>query len=345
MTDVRRLVLHAVGLPGVAGALSTLLRDRAVIFMMHRVRQPELGVEGHDPADLRRLLAHLRRQRYELVSLEEVFRRLAGQGPRPGGCVAFTLDDGYADQVELAGPCFAEFDCPATTFVTTGFLDRALWFWWDRIDWVFRRTARSELALELGDREVRYAWSDRAGRDRARDAFTAACKQVRDEAKHHAIARLAERAGVELPERAPDAYAPMSWEQLRAWERRGMRFGPHTVTHPVLSRLDDDQSKRELVDGWARLRAEASSPTAVFCYPNGQWGDFGAREIATLRELGMLGAVVGAPGYASARRFARGEAAPFEVLRFSLPETLADLVQVVSGFERVKQIVRREDAA
>jgi hypothetical protein len=80
----------------------------------------------------------------------------------------------------------------------------------------------------------------------------------------------------------------------------------------------------------------------VFCYPNGQLGDFGEREIRTLRELDMLGAVVGAPGYASKQRFAESEAAPFEVRRFSLPDSLDDLVQLVSGFERLKQLVRRE---
>lgn len=121
-----------------------------------------------------------------------------------------------------------------------------------------------------------------------------------------------------------------------------MRFGPHTVTHPILSRTDDEQSRRELTDSWARLRAEATQPTPVFCYPNGQWGDFGEREVTTLRELGLLGAVVGAPGYASVRRTSASPSAPFEVLRFSLPLDVLDLVQIVSGFERVKQILGRD---
>ncbi len=28
----------------------------------------------------------------------------------------------------------------------------------------------------------------------------------------------------------------MSWDQARLCEERGMTFGPHTVTHPILSR-------------------------------------------------------------------------------------------------------------
>jgi peptidoglycan/xylan/chitin deacetylase (PgdA/CDA1 family) len=341
---MKRLLLQSLRVPGVARALSTLLRDHAVIFMMHRVRQPELGVDGHDLEDLRRLLAHLRQHRHALVSLEEVFRRLAGDGPSLRGCVAFTLDDGYVDQAELAGPVFAEFDCPATTFVTTGFLDGDLWLWWDRIDHVFRHTPRTSLSVDLDNEAFAVAWQSAAERDRARHDFTERCKRLADGAKHAAIARLAAAAEVALPERPPAAYAPMSWDQLRRCEERGMSFGPHTVTHPILSRTDSDQSKRELVDSWTRLRAEAARPTPIFCYPNGQWSDFGEREVTTLREIGMRGAVVGAPGYASLRSIAARPSAPFEVLRFSLPDNVLDLDQVVSGFERLKELVRREAA-
>ena len=341
---MKRLLLRSLRLPGVARALSTLLRDHAVIFMMHRVRQPDLGVEGHDLEDLRRLLAHLRQHRYALVSLEDVFRSLAGEGPPLRGSVAFTLDDGYVDQVELAGPVFAEFDCPATTFVTTGFLDGSLWLWWDRIDHVFRNTPRAALSIDLGGEAVALSWQGAAERDRARDAFTERCKLLPDAAKHLAIERLASAAEVALPERPPVACAPMTWDQLRRWEQRGMSFGPHTVTHPILSRTDAAQSKREIVESWTRLRTEAAHPTPIFCYPNGQWSDFGEREIATLRELGLRGAVVGAPGYASARALAKGPSAPFEVLRFSLPDNALDLVQLVSGFERLKELVRGEAA-
>ena len=38
--------------------------------------------------------------------------------------VAFTIDDGYFDQGHIAGPIFAEFDCPATIFTVRRFYRR-----------------------------------------------------------------------------------------------------------------------------------------------------------------------------------------------------------------------------
>ena len=120
-----------------------------------------------------------------------------------------------------------------------------------------------------------------------------------------------------------------------------MSFGPHTVTHPVLSRTTFDVAGYEITESWARLCAEARSPVPVFCYPNGGWDDFGDREIAVLRRLRFLGAVVGEPGYADALAFQRGQDDRFRVQRFGFPDGLPHMIQYVSGVERFKQMLRR----
>ena len=342
MSAARAAFRYALAIPGVTAPFRALLRGRAVIFMLHRFRHEGMGIEGTDPADLRQGLEYLRRRRYELLPLPEMFERLAGRGRPLNGAVAFTLDDGYEDQATVGGAIFAEYDCPVTTFVTTGFLDRRLWFWWDRIEYVFRHTKRRALSARLGSQPVSYRWEDDAERLRAQLDFVEHCKEVADAEKHDGIQRLAAAAEVELPERAPEPYGPMSWDQLRRCEERGMSFGPHTVTHPVLRQTAGEQASREIADSWARVRAEARQPVPVFCYPNGRWRDFGAREIATLEGLRFAGALVGESGYADVHSFGQDKDAPFRVRRFHFPGAVPDLIQLVSGVERFKQILRRE---
>jgi hypothetical protein len=62
---------------------------------------------------------------------------------------------------------------------------------------------------------------------KAQEDFTRRCKVVADDVKHRMIVGLAEAAGVELPETPPQRYAPMSWDQARMYEERGMILGPH----------------------------------------------------------------------------------------------------------------------
>jgi peptidoglycan/xylan/chitin deacetylase (PgdA/CDA1 family) len=341
MGTVKRLLLNSLLLPGFPASLKYVQRHCATVFMLHRFQDAERGIAGCDVSHLRRALAYLIKNNYEFVSLIDLFDRLAGKGPQPSGAVAFTIDDGYIDQATIAAPIFAEFGCPVTTFVSTGFLDGKLWFWWDQIAHVFVHTTRRSVQVRMGDTVLDYRWENEDQRIRAQAEFTAACKVVPDSQRLAAIAQLAQSAEVEIPNTPTPHCAPMSWEDVRACEKVGMSFGPHTVTHPVLSRTTHEEADYEITESWARLCAEAQSPVPVFCYPNGGWGDFGEREVAVLRRLGFLGAVVGEPGYANALAFQRSQDDRFKVRRFGFPDELPHMIQYVSGVERFKQILRR----
>ena len=195
--------------------------------------------------------------------------------------------------------------------------------------------------MKDGAAVLEFRWHNEQEREWAQTTFTEQCKLVSDAEKWASIAELAEKAGVEIPQSPPPRYAPMSWDDVRRCERMEMTFGPHTVTHPVLSRVTSGQAVQEITESWARLTVEARNPVPVFCYPNGGWDDFGAREIAVLREGGFLGAVVGEPGYADARAFRYSQDDRFRVQRFDFPDDLSHMIQYVSGVERIKQVLRR----
>ena len=339
MSRLGPAVRQLVALPGFNRIFTPLVRDRGVILRLHRFRDQERGIRGRDPAALRTVLEFLRRQRYDLVSLEDLLRRLDGAGPPLRRTVAVTMDDGYLDQATVGAPLFAEFDCPVTTFVTTGFLDGLIWFWWDKVTYIFEHSQVSDLRVQLADGPTTYHWKDARTRSHAADDFKERCKDVPDAEKEKAIRRLAAAADVELPDRAPAQYAPMSWDQLRACEELGVSFGPHTVRHPILARVPADQARAEIVDSWERLRAEAHRPLAVFCYPNGRLEDFGQREIAVLRSLKFTGAVVTEPGYNHSGWFRRDPEARYMLRRFGNADSLPHVAQFVSGFERLKRII------
>jgi len=343
MGGLKAAALRAATAGPVVRALRRTMRHHATIFMLHRFRNPDTGSDGIDPEVVRRGLARLRVERFPLIGLEELFRRLAADEPLEGA-VAFTIDDGYLDHATVAAPLFAEFDCPVTTFLCTGFLDRQLWFWWDRIEYVFRNTSRTSMSVTLGDRQLECTWTAEAERQRTRRDFIERCKRVPAAEKHAAIDRLGRAAEVEIPDLPPPEYGPMSWDQARTCEKRGMTFGPHTVTHPILSQTPAAQSEAELSGSWNRLREELNQPVPVFCYPNGGSLDFGARELATLGALELAGAVVGEPGYVGTTAFHARPDARWRVRRFAFPERLPMMLQYASGLERFKERLRgRED--
>ena len=332
--------LRVFAASGLTALLRPLQRDAGVVFMLHRFSDPGRGVVGHDPAHVRRVLAYLRRTGYHLTSLEGMLHSAASGSPVPNA-VAFTMDDGYAEQATVAGPLFAEFDCPVTTFVATGFLDGWVWFWWDKIEYVLRQASVPDLAFEGAIGPVSYRLDD-AGRRLALAEITGQCKALPDPSIHELIERLAAAAQVTLPRQAPPEYTPMTWDHVRECERRGMTFGPHTVTHPTLSRVEDRRAEVEIRASWARLKSEAAAPLAVFAYPNGVTGDWSEREHAVLRQEGLR-AVTAEPGFVTAQGYGSASG-PLLIPRFAFPDTYPYFVQIVGGLERLKMLLRRSAA-
>ena len=324
---------------GLGSLFALARRNCATVFMCHRFTDRERGIHGIEAAFLRRALEYLRKHDYKFLSLGDLFMRLRDDQV-PGGAVVFTIDDGYIDHALVAAPVFAEFDCPVTTFVTTGFLDGSLWMWWDKIDYVFSNAARRVIELSIGADTLRYDCAAQEDRVRAAADFIERCKPLAHDRKLSTIVRLAELADVEVPARPPEACRPMSWDDARRCEKGGMTFGPHTVTHPILTSVPPERSAWEITESWRRLTGEVSQPVPIFSYPNGGWADFGDNEVRVLREAAFLGAVAGEWGLADRGSFREVPDGPFKTRRLPLPDRLSDLIQYVCGIERCKLLVR-----
>lgn len=337
-------MIKALGKRVIGGRLGRTLflpamAGRATIFMGHRFRRPGLDVEGPTMEQLRASLERLRRLGYPIVSVEELFRGLQAGGPGFDGAVAFTIDDGYAEQAEAAQSVFARYDCPVTIFLMTGFIDGTHWPWWDQIEYVLGRAVHSQIRIELPSGAVAYACSSPLERKSATADLIGRCKNLKEGARREAVEALSRAAEVSIPLKPPDGYLPLSWDQARRLERAGASFGAHSVSHPILSRVDDRQSRAEIEGSWSRLQAELTRPVPVFCYPNGKDGDYGPREMAVLAEMGFLGALGTERGYAERRSVRHDPQEIYAVDRFSFPESPREAACYASGVEHVKWIL------
>jgi peptidoglycan/xylan/chitin deacetylase (PgdA/CDA1 family) len=265
-----------------------------------------------------------------------LLRHLEGEIPLERTSVVFTVDDGYADFATTAAPVFAEYDCPVTVFLITDFVSGALWNWFDRVEWAVRESRRSEVSFDTGGDRIDYHWRNDYERATASDAIVERLKRVDDGTKEHLIGEIARSLEVVFPEGVPARDRAMTWDQVRSCARRGVTFGPHTVTHPILSRVDDARAAREIADSWQKVAAETDAAVPVFCYPNGTPEDFSNREERAVEHAGMRGAlstvdaslVSTASGLKTRNRFA--------IPRFSYAEGRSAFVQIASGIEAMR---------
>jgi peptidoglycan/xylan/chitin deacetylase (PgdA/CDA1 family) len=298
-STVIRAGLEALYLSGAHLLLRPIFSGVGAIFMLHHVRpgdarafQPNHHLEI-EPAFLRAVLSHLRACEIDIVTMDEVYRRLA-EKDFSRRFAAFTLDDGYRDNRDHALAVFREFDAPHTVYVTSDFAAGTGRLWWVALE---RVIANAEvIEAEIGGRMTRM------------EARTPVQKQAVFDRLHHwlralpgehdlsrEVSRLCARHGVD--ENAISRELCMSFEELKAFATDPLvTIGAHTITHPNLARQREEAALNELRAGRERIEAALARPVLHLAYPYGDKCAAGPREFALAKAAGFKTAVTTRPG-------------------------------------------------
>jgi len=65
----------------------------------------------------------------------------------------------------------------------------------------------------------------------------------------------------------------LTWERMRALDGKGLRFEPHSRTHPELPTVPRDRARQEIVGSKRRLEDELGREAFAFSYPHGAFDD------------------------------------------------------------------------
>src|SRR6185369_15547092 len=232
--NVIRAGLEALYFSGAHHLLRPLLSGVGAIFMLHHVRpareaafQPNRHLEV-TPEFLRATLCHLRSRDIDIVSMDELHERLVqGRFTRP--FAAFTLDDGYRDNLEFALPVLREFDAPLAVYVASEFAEGTGRLWWTALETVIAKA--EHIDIQIGNSALRL------------DATTPAAKQMAFDRLHdwlralpgeHDLKReieaLCARYDVDM-----DALCRslcLSWDEVKAFAADPLvTIGAHTISH------------------------------------------------------------------------------------------------------------------
>jgi peptidoglycan/xylan/chitin deacetylase (PgdA/CDA1 family) len=334
------LVIHALSSRAARPLFRRIMRGRSTVFMLHRIESSAAGISGHSLQFVREALDSLRASGAHFVSVRQIVEAYAS-GSMPGDdWVAFTIDDGFADQGELAR-AFAAANCPVTVFLISGLLDRQLWPWDDRLAYAIKHGARDSADIAIGERRVRVLLQAPKQRHHALEQLRNHLKSIPNTQLYELVDEIARQLGVALPAAAPPEFRPLAWDEARLLERQGVEFAPHSVTHRIFSRLTLDEARAEIGTSWRRLQEELRRPLPVFAWPTGRAADYTQRDVAILREFGLNAYATTDADYTYLGRRASDMSAPYALRRFSLPTRIRDVLQYGSWIERGKQIARR----
>jgi peptidoglycan/xylan/chitin deacetylase (PgdA/CDA1 family) len=271
---------------------------QGLIFTLHHVRpaggsafspNAHLGVT---PQFLSAAILETQRMGYQAVHLDELPDHLTGSvdGRR---FVAFTLDDGYRDNLVHAAPVFHRHGVPFTVFVTKGFVDRSRTIWWETAEALTR--AVDYFAFDFGQGEE--IVNCHAGSEKHL-AFNRLASFVDSHDEDEAVRLIdstARKNGID-PMAIVDREI-MTVDELRELIRDPLaRLGGHTVTHCNLARVTADRLRREIVNSLDAIRSWTGHRPETFAYPYGFARACGEREAQAAADAGVRVAVTTQPG-------------------------------------------------
>jgi len=265
------------------------------ILIYHRVvAEPDALLPDLPSADeFDRQLAAVDRW-FTVLPLREAAAKLR-DGTLPVRSACITFDDGYADNASVALPVLRRRGVPATFFVSTSFIDGGR-MWNDSVIETIRAKKGDVLdarTIGLGSLDISSTQSRRDAIDRVLSGL----KYLPQEERQKRVETLAAEASRPLP-----SDLMMTSEQVRSLHASSMEIGAHTVTHPILARLDRDRASSEIRESRRRLEAITGKPVTLFAYPNGKPGkDYGREHVDMVKQMGFEAAVSTAWGVAHAQ--------------------------------------------
>ncbi len=213
--------------------------------------------------------------------------------------IVVTIDDGYANNYELAFPILEKYRFPATIFVTTGFVDRTLPLWGDWLDFLVMAAPKADTVFEWNGTGIALMLAGAgAAAHLARD-LRQRLGAMSPEHIHEFLRRLQEHLQLRYGwDDIPKQLRPLSWDEARAMRRSGLvSFGAHTQSHPVLSRCSADVQKSEINGSKSRLEQELGERCYAFAYPYGKEGDYDCASRSLVQEAGYTLALTAESGF------------------------------------------------
>ncbi len=268
------------------------------ILMLHRVCP-----EGHSgatlaetrslevtPENLERLVENLMHRGFTFISINELVEVLKGEYFRKR-FIVLTFDDGYRDNLTFAYPILIKYNIPFTINVVTGFPNHTAILWWYLLEDLIKQPA---VAFEVENERMVFDTTNEEGRQACAQAVRRLVKYAELSDYLPRVKAIFGQLGQDLQQKTRDL--SLNWEELKRLGRDPLvTISAHTVNHPVLAKLAEDEVRREMLESKAELERHLGRPILHFAYPYGGKKQAEEREFQIAGKCGFLTATTTRP--------------------------------------------------
>ncbi|CAN5555411.1 polysaccharide deacetylase family protein [soil metagenome] len=243
---------------------------RIRICLFHRVSDqkdplwPPMTIQHFE-----KIIQHLKKK-FQIIPLNEIdFNSTSVNSKKALAAICF--DDGYLDNLQFAAPILEKYKCPATFFVVSDCIDSGHATWTFQFDHSFSHTSVKELHLsaELPAEFKSAYFQSTDERIRFAKKLKPYLKTVSNTIRKEVLAELLSKFNdVEHPK------TMMNWKEVNQLQSAGHLIGAHSVSHPLLASMKDEQEIQAEISGAAeKIKIETGIFPFGFAYPVGSYDE------------------------------------------------------------------------
>ena len=266
-----------------------------LVYMLHHIKEKNpYGIPTNEdlkvsPAFLEDIIIKYKKQGFSFISLDQLYEIISSNIKPKNPFIAITLDDGYLDNYTQAFPIFERHHVPFAIFVATDFIDRKAVLWWDVLE---ELVLHNDVILYNNQSFPCHTFQEKW------DTF----RIIREDILKFDQSQLIKSLQKAFPDYHIDWLKPirekaMTWGHVKELCQHPLcTIGGHTVSHPALNQLSDDDFRQEVRVGIEKLESITGQKINHFAYPYGSPNEIGEREYRLINEFNFKTSFVACGG-------------------------------------------------
>lgn len=245
------------------------LGDIGIIFMLHRISQkdntklPPNENLKISPQKLQKTIDKYRLAGFDFVSLDDIYDHITNRIPFSSPFVAFTIDDGYADNFYNAYPIFKKNNIPFCIYLSTDFINKKAILWWFSIEELIINNESvlfNGYKLECKTRQQKW------------DAFRIIREYIiKCNQKDLETILNKSFAEYQIDWHRPILDYGMNWEQICELSDDPLcTIGSHTKSHASIENLNEAQILEEIASANREIEQKTGNEVRHFSLPYGR---------------------------------------------------------------------------
>lgn len=224
-------------------------------------------------------------ENFSVITFRELSEIESGRKPPVKKPLIITFDDGFDDNYINAFRILKKYSVPAVFFVSTGYVNSTKTFWYDRLYFIVK-----QLDNEARQRIIQKYFKNitlSSDCDIALEVVETSKLLTNDQrvALLEEVDVLALELGIESSSKDS---RPLTWQQIREMSDYGCEIGSHTVSHPIMSSLNDQELGYELSHSYEEIHRNLGVSPISIAYPVGREFAYNKKVIKKVKECGYL---------------------------------------------------------